>query len=212
MAYRTRDLLVRQRTQTINALRAHLAEQGIVVPTGPAHVRRLASIIGGDDGALPAAVRDLAHLLLDQIAGLAEKIAALDAELRKRVTIDDTARQRHERRHHGRAYRLHGIRRQRQKPLSCLAPPVRELMRRKIMPRRDIHNSHPGLETLRHNPDLHRLRPAPILPRPPHHLDTTNEPVATIPHHRPLAETHNEARCYATRRKTAWSAAMQLLR
>ncbi len=26
MAYRTRDLLVRQRTQTINALRAHLAE------------------------------------------------------------------------------------------------------------------------------------------------------------------------------------------
>ena len=28
MAYRTRDLLVRQRTQTINALRAHLAEQG----------------------------------------------------------------------------------------------------------------------------------------------------------------------------------------
>ena len=38
MAYRTRDLLVRQRTQTINALRAHLAEQGIVAPTGPAHV------------------------------------------------------------------------------------------------------------------------------------------------------------------------------
>jgi transposase len=36
MAYRTRDLLVRQRTQTINALRAHLAEQGIVAPTGPA--------------------------------------------------------------------------------------------------------------------------------------------------------------------------------
>jgi transposase len=36
MAYRTRDLLVRQRTQTINALRAHLAEQGIVAPAGPA--------------------------------------------------------------------------------------------------------------------------------------------------------------------------------
>jgi transposase len=30
--------------------------------------------------------------LLDQIAGLAEKIAGLDAELRKRVTTDDTAR------------------------------------------------------------------------------------------------------------------------
>ena len=92
MAYRTRDLLVRQRTQTINALRAHLAEQGIVAPTGPAHVGRLAAIIEGEDGLLPEAVRDLARLLLDQIAGLAEKIAGLDGELRKRVTTDDTAR------------------------------------------------------------------------------------------------------------------------
>jgi transposase len=34
MAYRTRDLLVRQRTQTINALRGHLAEYGVVAPAG----------------------------------------------------------------------------------------------------------------------------------------------------------------------------------
>ncbi len=92
MAYRTRDLLVRQRTQTINALRAHLAEQGIVAPVGPSHVGRLAAVIDGDDGMLPTAVRDLARLLLDQIAGLTEKIAGLDAELRRRVTTDDTAR------------------------------------------------------------------------------------------------------------------------
>jgi transposase len=52
MAYRTHDFLVRQRTQTLNALRAHLAEQGIVAPTGPAHVVRLAAIIDGDDGML----------------------------------------------------------------------------------------------------------------------------------------------------------------
>jgi hypothetical protein len=84
MAYRTRDLLVRQRTQTINALRGHLAEQGIVAPTGAAHVGRLAAIIDGEDGTMPAAVRDLARLLLDQIAGLTERIAGLDAELRKR--------------------------------------------------------------------------------------------------------------------------------
>ena len=92
MAYRTGDLLVRQRTQTINALRAHLAEQGNVTPTGPVHVRRLASVIDGDDGRLPAAVRDLARLLLDQIAGLAEKIAGLDSKLCRRVTTDGTAR------------------------------------------------------------------------------------------------------------------------
>ena len=32
MVFRTRDLFVRQRTQTINALRAHLAEHGLVAP------------------------------------------------------------------------------------------------------------------------------------------------------------------------------------
>lgn len=50
MAYRTRDFLVRQRTQTINVLRSHLAKQGVVAPTGPAHVGRLAAIIEGEDG------------------------------------------------------------------------------------------------------------------------------------------------------------------
>ena len=30
MLFRTRDMLVRQRTQTINALRGHLAEHGVV--------------------------------------------------------------------------------------------------------------------------------------------------------------------------------------
>jgi transposase len=92
MVYRTRDLLVRQRTQTINALRAHLAEQGIVAPTGPAHVGRLAAVIDGDDGVLPSTVKDLARLLLDQIAALSGKVADLDAELRRCASVDDTAR------------------------------------------------------------------------------------------------------------------------
>ena len=42
MLFHTRDLLVRQRTQTINALRGHLAEFGVVAPQGVAHVGRLA--------------------------------------------------------------------------------------------------------------------------------------------------------------------------
>ena len=36
-----RDLLVRRRTQIINALRGHLAEFGLVIAKGPAHVGRL---------------------------------------------------------------------------------------------------------------------------------------------------------------------------
>lgn len=42
MRFRTRDLLVRQRTQTINPLRGHLAEFGVVAARGPARVGVLA--------------------------------------------------------------------------------------------------------------------------------------------------------------------------
>lgn len=66
MLFRTRDLLVRQRTQTINALRGHLAEFGVIAPQGPVHVERLA--LEDPDLDLPDAVRELAVLLLDQIA------------------------------------------------------------------------------------------------------------------------------------------------
>jgi transposase len=40
VVFRVRDLLVRQRTQIINALRGHLTEFGLVVAKGPAHVGR----------------------------------------------------------------------------------------------------------------------------------------------------------------------------
>ena len=57
MLFRTRDLLVRQRTQTINALRGHLAEFGST--TGACHVSRLGargSVLGAT-GAGPRAGR-----------------------------------------------------------------------------------------------------------------------------------------------------------
>src|SRR6266403_461708 len=44
MQHRTRDLLMRQRTQSINALRAHLAELGIVAAQGDKGVKELLSI------------------------------------------------------------------------------------------------------------------------------------------------------------------------
>lgn len=45
LVHRARDLLVRQRTSLINALRAHLAEFGVVVPKGAPHGRKLASVL-----------------------------------------------------------------------------------------------------------------------------------------------------------------------
>src|SRR5215469_14117428 len=45
MLHRTRDLLIRQRTQLINALRAHLAEFGLVAETGRAGLAQLAELV-----------------------------------------------------------------------------------------------------------------------------------------------------------------------
>jgi transposase len=54
MLHRTRDLLIRQRTQLINALRAHLAELGIVAAQGNAGLKELLKIIAGErDARLP---------------------------------------------------------------------------------------------------------------------------------------------------------------
>ncbi|MCE6967123.1 IS110 family transposase, partial [Cereibacter sphaeroides] len=92
MAYRTRDLLVRQRTQTINALRGHLAEYGVVAPIGVAHLGRLAALVEGEDGVLPEPVTALARVLLEQIAALGAQVDALEKQLRQRAATDKTAR------------------------------------------------------------------------------------------------------------------------
>src|ERR1700736_5675801 len=47
MQHRTRDLVMRQRTQLINALRAHLAELGIVAAKGDKGVKELLTIVAG---------------------------------------------------------------------------------------------------------------------------------------------------------------------
>jgi transposase len=92
MAFRTRELLVRQRTQTINALRGHLAEYGVIAPTGPSHVGRLAAMIECEQSALPAPVVTLARILLAQIAGLSAQIDALDHLLPPGLVIwEDTS-------------------------------------------------------------------------------------------------------------------------
>ena len=91
MLFRTRDFLVRQRTQTINALRGHLAEFGVVAPQGPAHVSRLAAALEDAGSGLPALVRELGGLLLEQIACLNERIVGLDKDLRACARRDEEA-------------------------------------------------------------------------------------------------------------------------
>ena len=91
MLFRTRDLLVRQRTQTINALRGHLAEFGVVAPKGVAHVGRLASALEDPESELPEPVRELGGLLLERIVGLAATIGNLERQLCTDARQDEEA-------------------------------------------------------------------------------------------------------------------------
>ena len=59
MMHRARNLLVRQRTMLVNALRAHLAEFGIIAPQGLRHIERLAGAIEEDSPALPELARSI---------------------------------------------------------------------------------------------------------------------------------------------------------
>lgn len=91
MAFRTRDLFVRQKIQTINALRGHLAEFGVVAPKGPAHRGRLKSVLENAENGLPAPVIALSQMRLDQIAVLQLKTDGLEPEIEQQVRRDDVA-------------------------------------------------------------------------------------------------------------------------
>jgi transposase len=90
MIFKGRDLLVRQRTATINALRGHLAEFGIIAPKGPAHVGRLQAVIQDEPNSLPDPARALCQDLLEVITNLSTRISALDHEIGRRARQDDT--------------------------------------------------------------------------------------------------------------------------
>lgn len=92
MVFKTRDLLVRQRTQMINALRGHLAEYGVIAPHGVFHLSRLATEVRSASCRLPAAVVDLCTLLLHHIETLAEQIALLDRQIRERARENEAVR------------------------------------------------------------------------------------------------------------------------
>jgi transposase len=91
IVFRARDLLVRQRTQIINALRGHLAEFGIVVAKGPAHVGQL--VRAADDPAepVPESTRPILMVLIEMLHALDDRIAVLDREIAQRAKEDVTA-------------------------------------------------------------------------------------------------------------------------
>ena len=84
MLHRTRDLLMRQRTQLINALRVHLAELGIVAAQGRDGIKELLKIIASEaDARLPVD----AHTSLVVLAAELQAMQTLIGSIEKRIMV-----------------------------------------------------------------------------------------------------------------------------
>ena len=80
--HRTRDLLMRQRTQLINALRAHLAELGIVAAQGREGIQELLAIVADPkDQRVPIDARASLMLLATQLQAVQTLIGLIEKRI-----------------------------------------------------------------------------------------------------------------------------------
>ena len=80
MLHRARDLLMRQRTQLINAVRGHLAEFGIIEAQGAWNLPRVLAHLE-TEGELPEVARQILRLLAAQLDEAEQRIEDLDARI-----------------------------------------------------------------------------------------------------------------------------------
>ena len=85
MVFRVRELLIRQRTQAINALRGHLGEFGQVVPQGAAYASKLIAIVENPESGLPADAVPTLRVLISALSQLEAEIRTLDTEIARRA-------------------------------------------------------------------------------------------------------------------------------
>lgn len=79
MLHRVRELFVRQRTMLATALRAHLAEFGIVAPQGIHRVEKLAAEVR--DPAVPPLAQEALSLLVDELASIGRRLDTIEERL-----------------------------------------------------------------------------------------------------------------------------------
>lgn len=90
--FRARDLLVRQRTQTVNALRGLLAEYGWIAPKGLFHLAGMITRIEDPTCDLPQSARGVFLMMIDSITEQDCRIRELDREIARRAREDADAR------------------------------------------------------------------------------------------------------------------------
>jgi len=93
MLHRTRHLFIRQQTAVINAIRAHLAEFGIVAPVGRNGVEDLLAVVADpSDKRLPDIARACLTALGAQLRRLKEQILEFDRMIRVWHRSSETSR------------------------------------------------------------------------------------------------------------------------
>jgi len=81
MLHKVRELLVRQRTMLINALRGHLAEFGIVAARGPGGVTAVIMALHEAQDGLPDLARQVLHGLIDQMRIIGAEITKAEKRI-----------------------------------------------------------------------------------------------------------------------------------
>jgi transposase len=93
MLHRIRDRLVAERTSTVNAIRGHMAEFGIVAARRGLGMKELLAIISDvDDARLPSMARELLVLQVEHLRAIETRIADLDGRLQQQARNDEAAR------------------------------------------------------------------------------------------------------------------------
>ena len=93
MLHRTRHLFIRQQTAVINAIRAHLAEFGIVAPVGRKGVEELLDVVADpSDKRLPEVARACIAALGAQLESLKAQILGFDRQIMAWHRSNETSR------------------------------------------------------------------------------------------------------------------------
>jgi transposase len=87
-----RDILVRQRTQLMNAIRGMLAEIGVIAGKGQHGFHQLADLVEAADASVPACLLAALRPLLAQWRSAGEAAAGIEAQIVARAKKDPTMR------------------------------------------------------------------------------------------------------------------------
>jgi transposase len=81
MLLKTGDLLIKQRTMLINAMRGHAAEFGVIAAKGPVKVTELLQRADDAAAAVPVLAREMLGVLASQLDALDAKLTVIEARL-----------------------------------------------------------------------------------------------------------------------------------